>query len=320
MRGVWSHDRRWNTAEIASADRFEAWQEMLRETHLAFALDPSPHWREGFGADIRQHQLGAMSLIETSVRPHRGRRTRRQLCSHARDVVGLHFVVSGRQTVEVDGQRLVLGPGDAMIWDGAVTGEYEILEPLRKTTLIIPRATAATVLPNHRNSFAQALSADHSPTRALVRLLALFCEQLPAMSDGARQAAALLVSEMLRPLDELRGGGVDGPVRSDLRERALNYIDLHLQDHALSPATVAAAHGVSVRTLYTAVEGLGVTPGRYIRDRRLDRCREEVLFGADPIASIAHRHGFVSAGHFSTLFRARYGVSPRDARRRRSLS
>lgn len=219
--------------EIPLRDRFGAWCDILGATHLAFAMDPSPHGRGGFGAEIREHGLGTMSLLETAVQPHRGRRTRRQVSANTRDVIGLHFVQTGRQAVDLRGRRVVLGPGDGMIWDGSATGEYEILEPLKKTTLIVPRAVAASVLPSYRNSFVQVLPGDHQPTRFLIRMLALLCDQLPVLDDGARQASALLVSELLKPLGELRGDVTAKPPRvskPDLRERVLDHIERNLAD------------------------------------------------------------------------------------------
>ncbi|HZD14538.1 MAG TPA: hypothetical protein VE196_05295, partial [Pseudonocardiaceae bacterium] len=82
--------------------------------------------------------------------------------------------------------------------DGAATGGYEILEPLTKTTLIVPRSLAATALPSYRRSFVQTLSRDHPPTRSLIEVLSVLNEQLPKMSDGAREASALLVTELLK--------------------------------------------------------------------------------------------------------------------------
>jgi AraC-like DNA-binding protein len=306
--------------EVPLRDRFPAWCDLLGATHLAFAMDPSPGWRDGFSADIREHGLGSMSLLETTVQPHRGRRTRRVVSSNTRDVIGLHFIRSGRQSVGLDGQRVLLGPGDAMMWDGAATGEYEVLEPLEKVTLIVPRAVAATALPNYRNSFVQALPARHPATRSLIGMLSLLCEQLPTMADGARQASALLVAELLKPLAELQGGDPAKPVglsKLELRERVLDYIARNLNNPALAPVTIAAAHGVSVRTLYSAVEGLGLSLGRYIKEQRLARCYDDLLFGTDAVGNVAFKNGFTSAAHFSNAFRERYGVPPREIRRRR---
>jgi len=259
-----------------------------------------------------------MSLVDTAVRPHRGRRTHRQVSSNTRDVIGLHFVESGKQAVEIGGQRVILGAGDAMIWDGEATGEYEILEPLTKKTLIVPRAVAAAALPSYRNSFVTVLPKEHSPTRALVAVLSLLSKQLPTMNRGAREASAALVTELLRPLDSLHGAGEQARPRPslELRERALDYIDTQLGDPKLGPAVVAAAHGVSVRTLYNALDSLGMTLGAYIRTRRLARCRDDLLSSSDPVGVIARRWGFSSLAHFSRVFQRHYGVSPSRIRRR----
>ncbi|MQA94396.1 MAG: helix-turn-helix domain-containing protein [Streptosporangiales bacterium] len=59
------------------------------------------------------------------------------------------------------------------------------------------------------------------------------------------------------------------------------------------------------------------TVGGWIRHRRLERCRKEMLDPAHrqcPIAAIAVRWGFASAAHFSRAFRDAYGVAPRDYR------
>jgi hypothetical protein len=191
-------ERRWSMAEIPLRDRFGAWCEILSTTHLAFAMDMVDRPHQDFAADVRENRLGVMSLLRTSVFPHRGRRTRRQVTANTRDVIGLHFIESGRQAIDLDDGRAVLGPGDAMIWDGAATGGYEILEPLTKTTLIVPRSLAATALPSYRRSFVQTLSRDHPPTRSLIEVLSVLNEQLPKMSDGAREASALLVTELLK--------------------------------------------------------------------------------------------------------------------------
>ena len=312
------YERRWNVGEISPRDRFAAWCEILSTTHLAFATDISRRLRDDFAADVREQALGSMSLVDTSVLPHRGQRTRRQVSANTRDVIGLHFVESGRQAVGLGDQRVILGPGDAMIWDGAATGEYEILEPLTKKTLIVPRAVAATVLPSYRNSFVKVLPKEHPPTRALISVLSLLSEQLPTMDAGAREASAALVCELLKPLDSLHGRGEPAPPRPrlELRERALDYIDTRLGDPKLAPATVAAAHGVSVRTLYNALDSLGVTLAAYIRTRRLARSHDDLVFGSDPVGLIARRWGFSSLAHFSRVFQQHYGVSPSRVRRR----
>ena len=201
-----------------------------------------------------------------------------------------------------------------MLWDGSATGQYEILEPLRKTTLILPRSVAATALPSYRQSFAKVLPRDNPQAVALVSVLSVLDDQLPAMDASARQASASLVVELLRSLE---GHSDHTPARWSawqLREQALRYIDENLGDRKLSPAVVAAAHGVSLRSLYSAVDQVGMPLAAYIRNRRLARCYEDLMLSAAPVGEIGSRWGFDSPAHFSRAFRQRYGMPPSAVR------
>jgi AraC family transcriptional activator of tynA and feaB len=308
-------ERHWNVEGISPGDRFDAWCEIVSKTHLAFAVDRSERSAGPFLADVREQQFGDLALLDASVLPHRGRRTGRQVSQNTRDVVGLHFLLSGRQAVEIDGERVLLGPGDAMIWDGSSTGAYEILEPLHKRTLILPRSVAAIAVPNYRQTFVRVLDGTNPRTSTLINVLTVLGDQLPGMDAGARQASASLVVELLRSLhpDEERT-----PARwsaFQLRELALQYIDDNLGDTKLSPTTAAAAHAVSLRTLYSALDGLGMTLAAYIKNRRLARCYDDLVLGTAPVGVIASRWGFCSPAHFSRAFRQRYGMPPNQVRR-----
>ena len=57
-------------------------------------------------------------------------------------------------------------------------------------------------------------------------------------------------------------------------------------------------------------------PTRYYLELRLARARQLLLQTSRPIVDIAFACGFVSAPHFSKCYRDRYGVPPRDERRR----
>jgi len=59
-------------------------------------------------------------------------------------------------------------------------------------------------------------------------------------------------------------------------------------------------------------------PTRYYLELRLGRARQLLLQTSRPIVDIAFACGFVSAPHFSKCYRDRYGVPPRDERRRGS--
>jgi AraC-like DNA-binding protein len=54
----------------------------------------------------------------------------------------------------------------------------------------------------------------------------------------------------------------------------------------------------------------------WIWNRRLQLCYDRIAKGdARSITAIAFDHGFNSSAHFSTMFRRKYGVSPREIAR-----
>jgi AraC-like DNA-binding protein len=105
--------------------------------------------------------------------------------------------------------------------------------------------------------------------------------------------------------------------RQVLFEQVQVFVQERLGDPSLSPAMIAEAHHISIRTLHRLFEPHGWTVADWIRIRRLDRCRRDLAdptLGDRPIHAIAARWGFHAASHFTRLFRARYGLSPRDYR------
>ena len=61
----------------------------------------------------------------------------------------------------------------------------------------------------------------------------------------------------------------------------------------------------------------GETPAAYVRRRRLERACDALLHTDKPVTEVCLDAGFSSLGSFSTLFRARFGASPRHFRARR---
>ncbi|MFM9594531.1 helix-turn-helix domain-containing protein [Streptomyces scabiei] len=106
-------------------------------------------------------------------------------------------------------------------------------------------------------------------------------------------------------------------VRSPMVARVVRFIDEHLADADLSPEVIAGAHHISVRYLHKLFRDEGTTVGRWIQRRRLEECRRDLVHGLRnrrTIASVAGRWGFLSATHFSRVFRAAYGMSPSEWR------
>jgi AraC-like DNA-binding protein len=91
-------------------------------------------------------------------------------------------------------------------------------------------------------------------------------------------------------------------------------------DRPLPMPELRAIIGASERTLAVCcAEFLGMSPSRYLQQRRLNRVRQAML-NADPgtvkVSEIARSHGFTASGRFAALYREAFGETPSATLRR----
>lgn len=104
--------------------------------------------------------------------------------------------------------------------------------------------------------------------------------------------------------------------------RVCRGIDAQLGDSNLSVASLAKQEGVSPRYLQKLFEAVGQSFSTYLRIRRLERCRAELidpLYMKMSISNICFRWGFNDPAHFSRAFREQYHTSPRAFRHEANL-
>jgi AraC-like DNA-binding protein len=105
--------------------------------------------------------------------------------------------------------------------------------------------------------------------------------------------------------------------------RIRQIIDEELQNPALGPELVARRLGISPSHLFAVARRSGITIGQLVLETRLLRCRQAL---ADPawagrsITDIAFAWGFQELSHFSRRFSERFGVCPKEYRRRMALA
>lgn len=104
--------------------------------------------------------------------------------------------------------------------------------------------------------------------------------------------------------------------RQQLLHRCLEYIEQHLDLDELDVEHLSRAMHTSSRQLARAFELEGISVSRYIWNRRLERCREDILTSPEiSISHIAFRWGFNHSAHFSRSYKQRFGETPSQTRR-----
>ena len=166
------------------------------------------------------------------------------------------------------------------------------------------------------------LDLTHGPGAALRRLVMWLVAEAdagsPPIGPGlmARQIESTLLSGLLEaPHDhQARIARVRAAPRPRHLRLAEGFIEANL-DQAITLEDVARAAGISPRGLQMAFrQHRDTTPLGFWRDARLARAHADLL-AASPgtrVTDIALRWGFTHFGRFSELYRARYGLSPRD--------
>ena len=123
-------------------------------------------------------------------------------------------------------------------------------------------------------------------------------------------------------LTEAAGAHSDaGTHQAIVLARIKQHVLGHLADPALDLHRVAASMGVSVRYLSRLFQLDGLSFGRYLLQQRVERCRRDLAnpaLGHLRISEIALRAGFNDLAHFSRVFKAAVGHSPREHRERRA--
>jgi AraC-like DNA-binding protein len=237
-------------------------------------------------------------------------------------LLGLH--TTGRATLDRRGTTEVCRPDDLFLCDGAEPFALHQSEDFVLHLVRIPRHALALTDRRVRALTDRAPFADGPVAPLLGSLL----RQLAAAPDPSSATALQLSCSIAELVDLLTSeedldpgpkahGQEHGREREALVRRLRAYIDAHLWDRNLTPASVAAAQHISLRYLHRLFEDQDSTVGRWIQHRRLEEARRELARpgrGDITVAAVARRWGFASASHFSRSFRAAYGIAPSDWR------
>jgi AraC-like DNA-binding protein len=306
-----------NTDSIAPAKRYASWRDAICDVYVnveVAATDP-----ENYKGFIRETRFGDVVLTDILVSEQRINRRRRHLARLDKDCYYLHFLQSGSVNVLQHGATYVSNAARGAIFSASEQYELQCVGEGRAFYLEIPTDELARRFPKG----IVPLTAEINSTLGLGRIATEFCAALAMESDNVKgdlrgglgsqliDIVALTLMSGERDVPTLEGSVQQARLRS-----VQLWIETHLSEPDLTLERIAHANNMSLRYLHLLFRQCDMSVSDWLWNRRLQRCYDQIAkHDGRSITSIAFEYGFNSSAHFSTMFRRKYGIRPRDVGR-----
>jgi AraC-like DNA-binding protein len=209
----------------------------------------------------------------------------------------------------------------------AISAGRFVLQRSGPPTSEIARDTAATVLILPSSGLGPQIqdrlitgSAASAEMRLLLAHVHLIDQTLRELTSSGAQAAHNALVELVKGVLNRQADTAEPLLSPSLVQAAKHLVDSRLADPDLSPSMLARELSVSVRTLHRAFTSEEETLARYIRRRRLERARLDLLAptGRSSVTEVAAHWHFADSSHFIRAFKSHYGQTPAEFARCRS--
>lgn len=302
--------------DMGADENIAAWREAVG---TLFDVDELAYGEGGrFRADLRSYAMGPVLLGLARASSQRFTRTAETVARSGVDHIILQLYVTGGYDGQAGHATVRVRPGDICLLDLAQTLQTRATA-FENLTLVVPRPLFDAQLIRVEDLHGLVLPADGALARLMARHLAALFETAPHMTLDQSQSVvegtvsfivACLKGELERR-DAARGVGADASLF-----RIRQYIEAHLADPELTANSLAAQFGLSRASLYRLFAPVGGVAD-YIRSRRLHRAFFDLAATTSRnirIGEVARRWQLGTDAHFTRLFKAAYGVTPRAAR------
>lgn len=316
---------RFSTAGLAPGDRFAAWGRavaVLFELHAPSHRPATHHPAANFAAALTTYHFGAFLLCHSRADAARYIRTEHRTRRDDLDHYLIHLPLQQSGGFGPAGALRRLRPLDVGIFDltlpaGYAAGAGEAI------SLIVPRATLATLLKEPNQQHGRILRRDRPMVAVLARHIIALHSEAPRFGLHEASALASTAINLIAICLGFDGNAAarapppaSGAGKENLARKIRVYIEQNLHRETLTPDMIVSELLISRSQLYRQFERFGGVR-HYMRRRRLRRCLLAIcnpLQAGQRIADIAYEQGFGDEAHFSRLFREAFGLSPREAR------
>jgi AraC-like DNA-binding protein len=308
-----------DTRPLPHADRPEAFSAAMQGAATPCRIDRREPDDE-LHVTLHVWSYARSALMATDATPFRLTRSPRHVRTDSAPVVCLSFQAAGTAEFAQRGHEQLVHGRDLMLVDMDTPYVFGCRHGGGARALLVDHGQLGLPMDVVRRATPRLRA---SPLHDLVRAhLERVVAAAPSLAaDPGAAALETATIGLLRALVVSAAGEV--AARAAVREETLvarvqAYVAQHLTDPSLTPASIAAAHAVSVRLLYRAYAQAGLSLEQEVITARLHAAREALVSPAGrrrSIAATARACGFADLSHFARRFRAAYGMTPREWQR-----
>jgi AraC-like DNA-binding protein len=310
-------DTVFDTDTIAPEKRYASWRDAICDVYVnvdVAATDP-----ENYRGFIRETKFGNVALTDIMISEQRINRNKRHIAKLDKECYYIHFLHRGAVNVIQHGETHSSNAARGALFSATEQYELQCIGEGRAFYLEIPRDELALRFPRG----IVPISAEISSTKGLGRIATEVCAALAAESanvkDDLRPGLATQLIDIVA-LTLMSGEedmpGYEGSVQQARLRSVQMWIEEHLSEPNLTLERIAHANNMSLRYLHLLFRQCDMSASDWLWNRRLQRCYDLIARrDGRSITSIAFEHGFNSSAHFSTMFRRKYGIRPRDLNR-----
>jgi len=301
-----------STHALKADDRIALWEDY--NARVLFDLGVRSLDSRPFEATQRSLRLPQLTFAKVATNPHILERTESHLARSQAEGVMLFFMFAGESFFHHHEGTHIQRPGNVLLCDMSRPFLRGFSGYLQEYVLTVPRAVYEQATDSEvpkapmLKSFADTQAGAHAAE--LARLLRRSLNGPDSLDLVDTEQSAI---DLLRAMLSTEGGSSSAARRRE----AVSWIRRNLRDPSLSVTSVSEAIGVSERTLTRTFGETGRGVARTILEMRLELAHEMLTRpNAPQVQEVAARCGFVSAAHFSRVFRARYEATPAEVQQR----
>ncbi|QIK62618.1 helix-turn-helix domain-containing protein [Leucobacter viscericola] len=304
---------------VVRTEDLSTYQQTVDNSFVPLKITPEPDGP--FAASLRGVGAGDVAFTEVHSMPQVVERTRENISRGGSGFYKVSLLLAGSGMLIQDGREVIMNPGDISFYDTSQPYSLVFGEQFRNLIMMFPKDRLEFPEQFTASLTAVSLGDEHPLAQVVADFISKSSPHLHLLPAAARHKLAHTSIELFTSV--LSAVFDSETIAQDphqaMRQRIYDYIRTNLASHDLSPGSIAAANYISTRHLHALFQETGTSVSAWIKERRLERCRADLL---DPalahrgVAAIAANWGFTDAAHFSRNFRAAYGDSPTALRQR----